>query len=123
MLAREAPQPDGQQGERLGELVHLLDALHKGARLDQVQQHHEGHAHEHHGDGEAPVRDGDVQLRDAKDGLPRQYHGYIRIYIEEGLTVTNVSGKKSMLIMVRMRMLSPWSIARRLSLMELPLNS
>lgn len=42
---------------------------------------------------------------------------------KHGLTTTNVAGRKTMLAHVRIRMLSPWSIALLLSLMDVPLKS
>lgn len=108
------------------------------ACLQEEYQRHEGDAHEDHGDCEAPVSRGNREFRNAKDGLFFCiFHKMLVSHLfffssfvtgssrnkRGSLAVTKVSGRKIMLIMVRMRMLSPWSMALLLSLMELPLNN
>jgi hypothetical protein len=105
----------------MGNLVNLLNALDKRSSLDEIEEDYKGDADEDHSNREAPVCYGDVKLCDTEDGLNYSLLVCLVLETDEGLqlfhpgyeiqgillTVTNVRGKKSMLITVRMRILSP----------------
>lgn len=60
--------------------AHSGDDEGEDARLQEQHERHEGHAHEHHGHCEAPVRGGDGEFGDAEYGLP-MFKGSLALFL------------------------------------------